>query len=715
MTLARSDRGSSHDEQKHAYSRGIFQEKLDLEKSEEGKSENNSIEKNKGEKKKAELEEERKKAADKKKREDVIKKLWNAIEQNSFEEAIAIVEGHPDILSHMDEVEATKSDKPLFPHFLIFLVKLLNQIKKNKKIETGPLRAFILRHLSSPSVNNTILLATENGNNNALHLAACGKEYEICEAILKAAVRQETDDPKKKGRVVQQLIYFRAKLRGTPLEDIRAHFSPEQVKALHALTYTSTHLDLNQHDPENGETGLIKRIKQCSSPNEEEEVLSLLDQYGVNISFYESDYEGNTALHFAILEGRFEIAEKILECMNQFGQSHRVLSARNSTEQMPHQVLIELGIWLSLKKMDIAVLKENEEEKKEEENEDTHSHDLIPSWICLCEKMINNFGEDGILSGEPKQNLSSFKEIVGRYYKEDFLKVDPVERLGVLKQLYESYLLLYPSIKEEINESIGLLAFEVLKCYWTIDPPIDEQIYPRLHKVYKTIQKKVPSFSSSDVFDLSGHVMHEFDKVAKIAIEQLEDSKIKEQLDSAFKAADFALTSLPQPSSQECHEAYSAIASFFQVLKEEEEIQDETKKEIIAYIMKNIVAEIAQKRLRTKKQLQACEQGLKEILIGTPYISKNLQMAINTLFAILAIGAGVGLAVGYIAVSPISVAVLVGSAGISFGLFCVRKYSDNNDEIKYHEALGQDYKVKEKLFKVFDGEWEGVVKQTIKL
>jgi ankyrin repeat protein len=709
MTVTENNRDGTHDEEKHISSAAssrvvIFKEKLDLEKSERDKSESNSIEKNKDEKKKAELEEERKKAADKKKRDDAIKKLWDAIEKNSLEEATAIVEGHPDIFSDRENIVAIQSDKQIPPHFLVILVKIFSSIKnQNAK---NSLRGFILKNLSSLSIDATHLLAKDDDNHTALHLAGCAREYEICEAILKAAAEK---------KVVQELIYLRAKYSGeTPLDDIRTHFSREQVKRLLELTYPPL-VDtpgsfLNQHVSPDGETELMKKIKECVSREEERETVFLLERVGADVFFCESDWQGNTALHFAILYGKFEIAKKILECINRFGQFYRVFSARNNNQQMPHHLLIELGIGLSLKKMSLIAAsmesqaereKEENEEKEEKEGKEENVGDSISLWVDLCEDIIGGFKEYSVFFAESEKNLSSFKAIVSEYNK-DLSQVDPIKRLFFLRQFYQLYsLLLYPTMQKEVYEITRLLAFEVLKRYWEIDLLIGKNIYAHLRAAYKSMQR-VP-FLFEKAFDLSGYVIKDFDKVARITIKQLEDSKIEGELDSAFSAADFVLASLPQPSSQECQEAYSAIADFFKALKEEKDINDEIKQKIIDYIMKNIVAEIAKGNLKTRKQLQACEQGLKEILIGTPYISKNLQMAINTLFAILAIGLGVGLAVGYVTVSPISAAVLA----ISFGLFCVKKYSDNNDEIKYHQALWKGRTVRPKLFKVFDGDCKG--------
>ncbi len=660
--------------------------------------------------------EDKKRALEKIKRCEAIKKLWDAMEKNSLKDAVRIVKEQPETFPDQKELADFKSVKPLPSHFLVFLVTLYKRIKKNNKTTIAPLFKFILMSLRNLEANDKDLLsAKDKGNNTALHLAACGKEYYICKTILEADVAQD---------VVQELIYLRKKNGSTPLEDIRAHFSKKEVMELHQLTYPKIDYPsvpgsfLNRHvHSHNGGTELMKRIKECPSLDEEKEIVSLLDEYGASISFYESDYEGNTALHFAILYGRFKIAKKILKCINQSDQSHRVLSARNSTKKMPHHILIELGIWLSLKKMEIAALKENEEESKGEESkqaersEDTHSHDLIPSWIHLCEKIIENFGEDGILSGKPKQNLSSFKEIVEGYYKGDFSKDISLQKLFFLKQLYESYLLFDPGIKKQVYDGFHSLARGLLNQWDIIDLPTYTMGGPLkiVHCVGGTFAECVLDSSSGMGNVLKKTVENILSQLLKEKIIEIED------LNVAFSAADFVLASLTKPSTEECQKAYPAIADFFHVLKEEKEIQDKTKQKIIKYIMKNIVAEIEKGNLRTKKQLQACEQGLKEELIGVLFLSQKFQIAMSTLFATLAIALGVGLAIGYVAVSPISAAVLAGSIGIGVGLFCARKYSDNKYEIKYHNVFGKADAVKEKLFKVFDGESEGVVKRTIEL
>ncbi|MCD6039585.1 MAG: hypothetical protein K0S27_985 [Gammaproteobacteria bacterium] len=673
-----------------------------------------------------------------KKKQDEIKKLWDAIKTNNFEEAFSIAEKDPAIFDEMmDQREAIERNS--YPsHFLVFLVKLLGRIKKNTKLNPKPLRKFILNNLLSSFDNDYILLATDTNNNTALHLAASGKEYKLCKTILEIAIQR---------KVAQNLVYLRAKYGGTPLEAIRAHFSPEQVKTLHALSSASSHSSLNQHVLLDGGTELMGKIKDCASHEQEKEVIALLDRSGMDVLFYESDYKGNNALHIALLYQRLEIAKKILKCIVKFGQSHRVLSARNCKRHMPHHLLIELGVWLSLENMGTNALKENEEEKNEDE------HDFYSSWISVCEEMINIYeGKIEIevekvrvektneeKKGEEKAEVEAEPEAAGEveekaeatvtveaavetkaeiekeekpkekypeiilphsFEKEKemlfsfknslmakvFSKIDLLSRLNFLKQLYELCSLLYPSNSKRVEQNIRLLALTVLN-QWLISPEIDEQMLSQL---------EIPSNPLENDLDPSRIIVNKLKQVTSRAMGKLKRSKVAENLTSAFNAADFVLVSLSQFSSEESQQAYLAIKDFFSELKEDQEINDETKQKIISYIMRNIVAVIDKEKIKTQKQLQACMQELKEILMGSPCISKKLQKAISTLFSILGMALlGIGMASSHAVLFPISTAAFV----VSLGLFAIRKHNDN--KYKHHPYLPADA-LEEKLFNVFN-------------
>ncbi len=299
--------------------------------------------------------------------------FFSAIKDNEFKLARKMLRENPKLIN-------TKSSDQFQATVLISSIARLSQDNENAE-----LRKFVMQLLTSPPVP-TASSSTDEGvemsaltggiidthsldttaqdaqGNTALHRAAWQGETQICLKIIAIAKENGQLDALLRTR---NKVAAGASMGETVLDNIRRSnrlFYYEKQSLIRALAvalndtkdYKSVQdaVSLNSHIPSlhwnTPIMQLMRDLRDTQSQRTREHIFKLLDMPGLKLT--ESNYNGDTLLHYAIWFGEFEMANKIIAKAQASGELLLLLNARNTVElsadtggELPHMNLAEVG------------------------------------------------------------------------------------------------------------------------------------------------------------------------------------------------------------------------------------------------------------------------------------------------------------------------------------------------------------------------------------
>ena len=215
---------------------------------------------------------------------------------------------------------------------------------------------FIDAILHTPGLDLTISDAL---GNTALHRAAWNASPR-CVSLIEAAVRLNQMNALKQSR--NKNAVGATHLGETVLDHIRAKYSKENSKMLQRAMgdefQAGSGDSLNQHLPEYWNTPLMQALRDLRDASVDEKAhrreeikQQLTHDHSLILSLAESNFEGDTLLHYAIWYKEFELAGLIVQRAIQTNQIQEVLAARNSVGlndqgiggEVPHLNLAAIG------------------------------------------------------------------------------------------------------------------------------------------------------------------------------------------------------------------------------------------------------------------------------------------------------------------------------------------------------------------------------------
>ncbi|HLF66718.1 MAG TPA: hypothetical protein VI522_03800 [Gammaproteobacteria bacterium] len=248
--------------------------------------------------------------------------IFQSIANDQFDEARMILRQYPSMINakSSDQFQATA---------------LITGIARLSQKENPELRKFVMQLLTQPSavsasltgvIIDTRLLDTaaqDAQGNTALHRAAWYGEVEICFRIIAIAKENNQLDALLR---VKNNVATGASVGETVLDNIRRSpkLSEDQKQSLQCELSTALASDqdyktatdvaqLNSHCAPHWNTPmmqLLRDLRDTQSQSARDYILRLLDTPGLKLA--ESNYNGDTLLHYAIWFGEFEVANKII-------------------------------------------------------------------------------------------------------------------------------------------------------------------------------------------------------------------------------------------------------------------------------------------------------------------------------------------------------------------------------------------------------------------
>jgi Mg-chelatase subunit ChlD len=639
---------------------------------------------------------------------DVIKKLSVAVKEIEGKEVFRLFDEAVQLLQDNSGLVNSTNGNWYASTPLMYAIEILKEYKEKHGKECVPVRGLITNKLLA--CHDINLLAQDTNGNTALHRAAWHGNIGVCKAILKKAKEQGC---------LEQLIHIRNKnivgattVGETPLDNMRVGFLENQdlFKELHQLVHVSIDknclLDLVRNYPSSQEQLLIILADNTERSSEQE--IIRLD---------ESDFSGNTALHFAIQQKKFKVAESLLDYAQRTNQIVDVLAARNNIGltkeghggQVPSMVLAEQGGMLAAQYtkalVERGITLDQEKEARiipeEEKGEDSNNaapargvndkkvqekYEKFQAWYALAAKMRDLLDEKQ--KAEFDHFYTPYEEMLkGNGDPRTFLEVSPSRDFARLRTLCQKFQEVYRKTDPEFVTWLDLI-IEFLK--------------------------KDPGHLTKEQFQSIRNLLNQHDSHHQVVEE------IEAHFDAAFcKQNHYLEKNKPFETVEEIFDRIASIAfdkleplkNACQMLKNvlaEQSIERKIQKKIAEKISLavDVVGEaehdpvVARRKLKT---LEKIERELKEALVGEKIPrSSQVQAAIGAVFGAL-VGLLVIVLTGGIAAVPVTVIAVGGSAGFagSVGFFKGRHEVAQYDE-KYTNAIGGE-PVKAAVQRVFNG------------
>lgn len=370
---------------------------------------------------------------------------------------------------------------------LISLIKILS----TKKVDDHFMDFFF----SQPTLDVTVQDLT---GNTALHRAAWYGLFEECKTMLRIAKKRGQLDVLKRKTNTAALG---ATTGETFMDNIRRSdkLTDDQRKELLRICGESLSVDyrnasapseLNSHFGPHWNTPIMQLLRDLRDRNKAEviklrqPILGLLDVSGVNL--LESNFNGDTALHYAIWHGEFEIAEKIIE-KTPVADRALLFAARNSVGLTPETggEVPYMNLALSGKRAFVHFALDPTSETQAQ----------LQKWLNLCETVGNYIDKKQL--AELTHLMQVYEKGLQGYSTTTFLQAAPIVQFNQLITQCDSVKTQHASYTKTIDALLVEL-MNVKKAF--SEKAVDEMIADLNEKIKSERQSLTPeTFIASPV------------------------------------------------------------------------------------------------------------------------------------------------------------------------------------------------------------------------